>query len=259
MKNLYLSLIILGFGITSHAQVRLSNSSTVLNATDGSAFLDASSSPLYQKADNIGKGLLFPAVDLTKFTAFKGAPVGRPTSYPDFYDGMIVYNIATEGVVGGTLAGDSGLTQGTLVRGYWYYDNPKVDGVTRTVKTGTWRPLTPQAGDSKVIINSNVENTTNLIIDGKPVYAYKGTFTMAAGSTAKIDLQLPDLVKNSADGLYRITIFQGVDANKKYYANGVYSLDVATGLAVTGSPGISSRYPDGTYEYVIEYLKKATP
>ncbi len=258
MKKVYSLFVLLSFCLAVQAQIRVSNSSLIINAVRSSAFLDAASTPQYNNSPILGKGLLFPSVDLSLFTKFSGVPVGEMDDYPTFYDGMIVYNTKVGGeVANGALT--AGKTAGTLARGYWYYDNPVVSGQTRTLITGTWRPLTPSVEDSKVIINSNVENTTNLIIDGKPVYAYKGTFTMAAGSTAKIDLQLPDLVKNSADGLYRITIFQGVDANKKYYANGVYSLDVATGLAVTGSPGISSRYPDGTYEYVIEYLKKTTP
>ncbi len=243
------------FCLATHAQIRVSNSSLVINAAKSSAFLDASSTYQYNTSPILGKGLLFPSVDLSLFTNFSGVPVGQIDDYPTFFDGMIVYNTN----VGGTVANGAltaGKTEGTLTHGYWYYDNPLVSGQNRTLISGTWRPLTSKGGDSKVIINSNVENTTNLVIDGKPVYAYKGSFTMTAGSTAKVDLQLPDSIKNNADGLYRITIFQGVDANKKYYANGVYSLDVSTGLAVTGSPGISSRYPNGTYQYVIEYLKK---
>lgn len=256
MKIFYTAIVMMSLSVITQAQIRLSNSSQILNADRGSAFIDASSTVQYQNAtDNMGKGLLFPSVDLSQFTAFNGGPGGRGNNYPSFYDGMIVYNTRVGGKVGG-INGKVGQTEGELTRGYWYYDNPVVSGIDRTFETGTWKQLTSKGGDSKVIISEGNESVTNIIIDSKPVYAYKGTFTMTAGSTAKVDLQIPEPIRRSADGLYRITIFQGVDANKKYYANGVYSLDVSTGLAVTGSPGISSRYPNGTYQYVIEYLKK---
>lgn len=259
MKNLYIVCVLLTSGIMMQAQIRISNNATVLAAANSSAFIDASSNPTYNTSTNAGKGLLFPAVDLSTFTNFGIAGVpGGGNNYPTFYDGMIVYNTNVGGKVGNG-ASTAGSTEGKLTRGYWYYDNPVVSGQNRTLTSGTWKPLASKEDNSKVIINSNVENTTNLVLDGSPVYAYKGKFNMAAGSTAKVDLQLPDSIKEEAEGLYRITIYQQVGDKKKYYANGVYSLDVSTGLAVTGSPGISSRYPNGTYEYVIEYLKKAKP
>lgn len=250
----YIYMLVFAFSITANAQIRLGNSSTVSNAKSSSAFLDASSSPQYQLNDNVGKGLLFPAVDLSQFTAFRGVPVGEFDDYPSFFDGMIVYNTHVGGTVGGGVT-TAGKTDGELTRGYWYYDNPEIVG--RNTTTGTWRSLSASGGDSNVIINEGTENITNIIIDGQPVYSYKGKFQMGAGSnsTAKVSLAgLPTGVINSK-GVYKITIFQGTGSEKKYYANGAYSLDLASSTLVTGSPNISSRYPDGTYEYIIEYFK----
>ena len=99
-------------------------------ATNSSAFIDASSSTSYNNSANMGKGLLFPRVDLRNFTAFGQAPFGVANNYPTYYDGMIVYNTATSGVAG------AGFTQGTLNPGFWYYENK-----SGTINGGTWKPL----------------------------------------------------------------------------------------------------------------------
>ncbi|RNA61585.1 hypothetical protein D1631_06410 [Chryseobacterium nematophagum] len=121
-----------------YGQVRIANSILNTVAFNSSAFIDASSNPEYNLPanPNIGKGLLYPRTDLRTFTAFSGLPVGIPNSYPSYYDGLMVFNTATSGVAG------VGNTEGTLCRGYWYYDNPQVSGTTIST-TGTWRPLRP--------------------------------------------------------------------------------------------------------------------
>lgn len=256
MKHIHTLVITIATVLITQAQIRISNSAALLNAPSSSAFIDASSTAPYSlDGNNLGKGLLFPSVDLSKFTKFGGGPFGGTTSYSSFYDGMIVYNTNVGDVVGGS--GAAGHTDGTLTYGYWYYDNPKIEGQTRTVSTGIWKSLSASGGDSKIIINEGAENVTNIIIDGHPVYSYKGKFQMGPGfnTTARITLtDLPTGVK-TATGVYSVTIFQGVGSGKQYYANGVYSLDLANSTLVTGSPNISNRYPDGTYEYIIEYFK----
>jgi len=113
----------------SYAQVRVSNYTSVTNATNGPAFIDASSSPGYNGTPNLGKGLLFPRVDLSAFT-FPSITTGIATNYPTRCDGMIVYNTKEGGIAG------AGATEGELTPGFWYYENK-----SSTLTGGTWRPL----------------------------------------------------------------------------------------------------------------------
>ncbi|CAA7194931.1 hypothetical protein [Chryseobacterium potabilaquae] len=116
-----------------YGQVRISNSILNTVAPNSSAFIDASSNPEYNLSTNVGKGLLYPRTDLTTFMQFSGLPVGIPNSYPSYYDGFMVFNTATSGTAG------VGATEGTLCRGFWYYDNPS----SSSDAGGTWRPFRP--------------------------------------------------------------------------------------------------------------------
>ncbi|MDR1763977.1 MAG: fibrobacter succinogenes major paralogous domain-containing protein [Dysgonamonadaceae bacterium] len=133
MKNLLKYAAIQAFlfaALASTAQIKIAENTANSAAMGSSAFIDASSNPAYNNSENVGKGLLYPRVDLTTFTSFGGQPKGIPTSYPTYYDGFTVYNTASSGVAG------IGSTKGTLTRGFWYYDNP-----TTSIDGGTWKPM----------------------------------------------------------------------------------------------------------------------
>lgn len=136
-KVTILSLMVLGVG--AGAQIR--NSEVPLNgAVSGTtAFLDASSSPVWNGSTNIAKGLVFPRTDLTTMTALVAPVNGRPTSFPTRLDGMIVYNTGK----GTAATGTSGVT---VEPGFYYYDNK-----TGNLNGGTWKPL----GDTAAALRSN--------------------------------------------------------------------------------------------------------
>jgi len=145
MKNTNMklkTLFTLGIGLAGplfYSQIRIANNTDNQAAANSSAFIDASSNTTYNNSSNVGKGLLFPRTDLTKFTSFGGGVIGVSVSYPTYYDGLIVYNTSSSGVAG------IGTTDGTLTAGYWYYDNK-----SSTINGGTWRPvskLTAPTGD----------------------------------------------------------------------------------------------------------------
>ncbi|RNA61549.1 hypothetical protein D1631_06195 [Chryseobacterium nematophagum] len=115
-----------------YGQVRIANSATNQAAINSSAFIDASSNTTFNQSPTVGKGLLYPRTDLTVFNGFSGVPVGTPNSYPYNYDGFMVFNTAASGTAG------VGATEGTLCRGFWYYDNPSTN-----LTGGTWKPLRP--------------------------------------------------------------------------------------------------------------------
>ncbi|WP_228454034.1 fibrobacter succinogenes major paralogous domain-containing protein [Chryseobacterium fistulae] len=131
-------MILLSFGNLFYSQIRVVGNTPNPNQEMGStsAFIDGSSQSDLNATTNVGKGIAFPRTDLSTFTSFAGSITGIPTSFPYFFDGLIVYNTAISGVAG------VGSTEGTLCRGFWYYDNPQASGATIST-TGTWRPMRP--------------------------------------------------------------------------------------------------------------------
>jgi hypothetical protein len=143
LKKVLNTAVFLSMYINVYGQVRISNDINSIAVANSSAFIDASSNSIYNQSTNVGKGLLYPRTDLAAFTAFSGVPTGVPTSYPTLYDGLIVYNTKDGGVAG------VGLTEGTLCRGFWYYDNP-----TSMLNDGTWRSLYPCSSSSSASITT---------------------------------------------------------------------------------------------------------
>ncbi|WP_343643796.1 hypothetical protein [Chryseobacterium sp.] len=133
-RNIRLKTIFsIGISVTSplfYSQIRIAESINNQSVKNSSAFIDASSNSTFNKSNNVGKGLLFPRTDLTEFKFFGGEVIGIPTSFPNYYDGLIVYNTSSSGLAG------VGSTEGTLSRGYWYYENK-----TGVINMGTWKPL----------------------------------------------------------------------------------------------------------------------
>lgn len=157
MKNITHSLL-MGFLLVagmSHAQIRMANSNEITAVNNSSAFIDASSNLEYNNSTNIGKGLLYPRTDLSTFTAFGGAPIGIPSSFPTRYDGFVVYNTKEGGVAG------VGTTQGTLTAGFWYYDNK-----SGTINGGTWKPFTATSGGATTNVLSSSGNNIISNVNG---------------------------------------------------------------------------------------------
>ena len=117
----------------SYGQIRIANNANNSSAANSSAFIDASSNTTYNTSSNVGKGLLFPRVDLSTFTAFSYSGAFIPNNYPNRFDGFIVYNTAESGVAG------VANTEGTLTPGFWYYENK-----TTNITGGTWKPFVSQ-------------------------------------------------------------------------------------------------------------------
>jgi len=242
--NKFLAVILMTAGVSySFAQVRIVNTSTNPSIANSSAFIDASSNTTTNPTSNIGKGLIFPRVDLTAFTAFNPAGpggVGIANNYPTRFDGMIVYNTATTGAAG------VGTTSEPLFAGFWYYDNKST-----TVTGGTWRPIVGSGGRENIL---TTETTTNRFINNAQIFGRKGTFTTDGTSTAPTGYSNAISIPATATaGVYRVTVFKA--GTGSVFANGVYSYDITNGNLITGSPSMSVVYPAGTYDYVVEYTK----
>ncbi|CAA7196602.1 FISUMP domain-containing protein [Chryseobacterium potabilaquae] len=161
MKHIFINiqkiilLAVLALGSYFDSQVRIANSNAISSAPNSSAFIDASSNTAYNNTSNVGKGLLFPRTDLAAFTSFSQGNFGIANNYPYYYDGFIVFNTAVSGVAG------VGATDGTLCRGFWYYDNP-----SSSINGGTWKAVRPDlcsATPSTFVLNcpgTSVETLT---------------------------------------------------------------------------------------------------
>ncbi|WP_312507993.1 hypothetical protein [Chryseobacterium culicis] len=237
LTNKFLAVVLMTAGVSfSYAQVRIVNSSSNTAAPSSSAFIDASSNVSVNNSTNVGKGLLFPRTDLTTFVNFGfSSTTGIPSNYPTNFDGLIVYNTASSGVAG------VGSTQGTLTQGYWFYENK-----SGTLNGGTWKPVAAAANTKENILTT--ETVTNRQINSAQVYGIKGTFA-ASGTSTSVTIPAP----TGMTAMYAITIYKA--GSNTVYSRELYSYDPATGAAVTGSPSMSVVYPNGTYDYVLEYLK----
>ncbi|MGV2452311.1 UNVERIFIED_CONTAM: hypothetical protein POZ17_19050 [Ralstonia mannitolilytica] len=220
---------------TFFAQLR-SNGTVSATVATQSVFLDASANGFTTSTSN-GKGLAFPRTNLTTFTFV--TPVTSALNFPTAYDGMIVYN----STAGTTPATGSGIGNQTVGVGFYYFSNPTPTPAFSSA-SGQWLPL-GSAPKENIL---TTETVTNRQVNNAQIYGIKGTFT-ANGTTTAVTIPAP----GGITALYGITIYKAGTNN--VYSRELYSYDISTGAAVTGSPSMSVVYPSGTYDYVLEYLK----
>ncbi|MFP8893538.1 MULTISPECIES: hypothetical protein [Chryseobacterium] len=213
-----------------------SNGTVSATVATQSVFLDASANGFTTSTSN-GKGLAFPRTNLTTFTFV--TPVTSALNFPTAYDGMIVYN----STAGTTPATGSGIGNQTVGVGFYYFSNPTPTPAFSSA-SGQWLPL-GSAPKENIL---TTETVTNRQVNNAQIYGIKGTFT-ANGTTTAVTIPAP----GGITALYGITIYKAGTNN--VYSRELYSYDISTGAAVTGSPSMSVVYPSGTYDYVLEYLK----
>lgn len=243
MKKIILSLIFIGAFGSANAQIRTNNNVSQNTVTSSSVFIDASSSNSWNGTNNLGKGLVFPRTDLTTLATLVANPSGIPNSFPTRLDGMIVYNTGTGAPKINPTATPN------VTPGFYYYENKTTD-----LQGGKWvRIGDGSANSSKVILATNgTAVETNTVLGNSTVMAVKNTVAHTGGNSITID-KPADFNK-----LYSIKIYKTdgvattlVGTNLYSYANeGTDKLKLVFGNGI-----ISTSYPSGTYEYVLEYLK----
>ncbi len=224
---------------TSNAQI-LSNSVLSANIPQSNAFLDASTSysSLAGENNNKHKGLVFPDVNLTTFQ-FENV-IADGTTFPSFYDGMIVYNTAT----GNTLTtGNNPSTTTSVTPGFYYFSNPN-GANNANVTGGIWIAL--GAGVSKNITDTEAEMPIK--INGEQLYAINGTFT-ASGTSALITVAKPA----GMTGYYSFTIYKEGKTFRREIRS--FDINITDNNVVTGNGLFSEIIPAGTYNFVLEYFK----
>ena len=247
MKNIFSLLAIAAFGSLINAQVNVNNGvqATTINNSNVAIDLSGSFSNESGAGPYQGKGVVIPSVDLVNFQF--DTTLADGTTFPTWFDGMIVYNNAT----GTTLTtGQRSSTATAVTPGFYYFYNP-TGATAGAVQPGVWRPLgsNPNAGKVNILPTETITNTS---VNGAQVYAIKGTFTTTGTSTA---VTIPSPAGMTS--LYGITIYKtSGTGNKVVYSRDLYSYNLGTtNNAVTGSPSMSVVYPADTYDYVLEYVK----
>ena len=241
------TILILVVSTSSIGQIRIVNTLDNTVVVNSSAFIDASSNAPTNETTNYGKGLVFPRMDLTLFENFGEAVSGIGTSFPNHYDGMQVYNTGT----GKTLSSAS-INIVDVVPGFWYYNNKST-----TVNGGTWTEI----GNVIKNIATATEVATAFSVDGLAVYATKGTF-VANGTSAIVTIVPP----TGITGIYRIAIYKTeVSTETATAGNSIsrklssevyeFNLNSSSNNVVTGYSPFTVVYPEGTYNYTLEYFK----
>ncbi|BEV04133.1 hypothetical protein [Chryseobacterium gambrini] len=242
MKNFkYLAVAILVFslGNTLSAQIKANQLVNDNAIPVSSAFMDASVTASVNNI-NQGKGLIFPRADLTQLVLANQGTLYNTGNNPNRFDGMIVFNTAT----GTTPASGSGIGGQTVSPGFYYFSNP---GTTSTLANGRWIAV---GADTKYNMTTT-EIPTAIQVEGAQVYGIKGQFT-TTGTSTSVTIPAPA----GMTSLYGITIYKkSGTGNKVVYSKELYSYDVTTGAAITGSQSMSVVYPQDTYDYVLEYFK----
>ena len=149
-KYIFLSVMVSMSFVALNGQV-LSNQEMTNSIDDENAFLDASSNfntEIMGADNNLGKGLIFPSVDLTTFQ-FKLDNILSQGMLPfgTYFDGMIVYNRATgPSKAGNVSTNPRNPVKVTMVKpGFYYFSNPN-GYMNQNVTSGEWLPLSSGGG-----------------------------------------------------------------------------------------------------------------
>lgn len=166
------------------AQLKTNQAISNGSINTSSAFLDASSTAAWNASSNVGKGLLFPRVNLTSFAFAYGGTVGLSTNYPTRFDGMIVYNTAT---------GNAGIGGTAVTPGFYYYAN-----TSSTVTGGAWVRMTD----------------SNDMVSSASATAYYGVLTTTSPTAAQVQALA---TKSVGSGAYLTNFDQSALASGGYF------------------------------------------
>jgi uncharacterized protein (TIGR02145 family) len=186
MKKTLLLLSLISFSSIITAQVKVNQNAANSAINTSSAFMDASSSPLWNGTTNQGKGILYPRVDLVNYTAMSHAGPFNASNNPNYFDGLLVFNTAT---------GLAGIGADSVFPGYYYYRN-----TTTAANGGHWlslRGINGATGATGLLSsgtaagNTPYWNGTNWILNGTNFYnngSNIGVGTVTPNASAKLEV-----------------------------------------------------------------------
>ena len=186
MKKILLLLTLISFSRILTAQVKVNQNAANSAINTSSAFMDASSSPLWNGTTNQGKGMLYPRVDLVNYTAMSHAGPFNASNNPNYFDGLLVFNTAT---------GIAGIGADSVFPGYYYYRN-----TTTTANGGHWlslRGINGATGATGLLSSGTAAGNTpywdgtNWILNGTNFYnngSNIGVGTTTPNASAKLEV-----------------------------------------------------------------------
>ncbi|MDY6025372.1 hypothetical protein [Bergeyella zoohelcum] len=240
MKKIY-TVGLFCLSLVSFAQIKTNQPVLQNTANNSSAFLDASSSPLWNPTSNQGKGLVFPRTNLTTLATLVQVGPNIPNNFPNRMDGMIVYNVGTGAPKINPTATPN------VTPGFYYYENK-----TTNLQGGKWVRIGDGSANRVLEIATN-EVATNVKVENNQVYTIKGQFTSDGSTQARINFPA------GITSIYNIKIYKKTTSGSSQLVHAQlydYNLTASSGNNVTfGSGVMSTSIPAGTYDYVLEYFK----
>jgi len=245
MKKTLLLLSLISFSSIITAQVKVNQNAANSAINTSSAFMDASSSPLWNGTTNQGKGMLYPRVDLVNYTAMSHAGPFNASNNPNYFDGLLVFNTAT---------GVAGIGADSVFPGYYYYRN-----TTTNANGGHWVSLKGIKGDDGSIGPIGPQGVQGIAGNDGLIGASgaQGPTGVAGangsnGSTGANGVQGPTGVAgtNGSNGATGATGLQGLTgatgANGTNGANGPTGVTGSTGATgLTGATGTAASSSSG--------------
>lgn len=189
------------------AQLRINLGTSIYPVANHTAFIDASSSSIWNGSPNNGKGMVFPRADLIALTTMM-PETSLPTNNPNRFDGMLVYNTAT---------GTSGIGGVAVKPGFYFYSNQSTN-----VNGGTW-----------ISVGSNSSAVSVVAVVGAYTALDTDATILCDATTAGFTLTLPNPVTNSG----KTYVIRKVDTT-----NNAVTFSPALKFAIGAAPITSLNY-----------------
>ena len=229
MKKILLLFTFVCLTTISNAQVKVNQNAANSSINTSSAFMDASSSSIWNASVNQGKGFLFPRVNLVNYTAMSHAGPFNASNNPNYFDGLLVFNTAT-GIA--PIGGDS------VYPGYYYYRN-----TSTSANSGHWisfkglQGVKGETGASGVAGGIGTDGKNTLVITSTEI---AGVNCIAGGTKIEYGLDANN------NGVLDVTEINATLT--KYICNGVIGATGSQGpIGLTGSFGVSGSFGNTIY------------
>ena len=237
-------------------QVRVDSSPEDHAATTSLAFLDGASNSEENTLNHIAKGILFPKIDLTEpIPLIDEESLGGSDYNPNFYDGLLVYNIGIGEIPASSMGSAYGFSN-FVTPGFYYYQN--ISGFLETdYDIGVWIPL--QLPEQLVFSNDyGTISPTMSYVNENPEYVLR-SIVHTDGTTATLNLSLDSGV---ISGLRpdEVVEFRGAkvfdDLTGALVFTGGTNYISTTNVFTTGNGMMNYSLPEGDYRVEILFTSQ---
>lgn len=216
-------------------------------ATTSLAFLDGASNSDENGLNHVAKGILFPKIDLTQpIPLVDIGSIGTDDYNPNFYDGLLVYNVG-EGPVPNESMGTASGFENFVTKGFYYYQNFS-GSENSDYDLGTWIPL--QLPERLVFSDDfgSISPTMEYVND-IPEFVIR-SIVSTDGTTATLDMSLDSGI-NGGLAPNDVVEFRGAKVFDNTTGALVYSggtdYNTTTNVFTTGNGLMNYVLPQGDY------------